>query len=89
MPESPEKIYTGRLFGFRINERSEAGPRMQWLRMKAPLEAFQNRNFQMLTDSSTSQQPRGRREAKPDETTDIFEGMEGIEEVASESDEEE
>ena len=43
----------------------------------------------MLTDSSTSQQPRGRREAKPDETTDIFEGMEGIEEEASESDEEE
>ncbi|KAI8983906.1 casein kinase II subunit beta [Pilobolus umbonatus] len=27
------KIYVARLFGFRVNEQSESGPRMQWLRM--------------------------------------------------------
>lgn len=88
VPDSPDKTYTGRLFGFRVNERSEAGPRMQWLRLKPPKEAFQNRNFQTLTDSSASQQSRGRREAKLAEPSDIFEGMEGIQEDLSESDEE-
>lgn len=27
-------IYQPRIFGFRVNERSASGPRMQWLRMK-------------------------------------------------------
>ncbi|KAL9081732.1 MAG: hypothetical protein Q9159_007089 [Coniocarpon cinnabarinum] len=27
-------IYEGRIYGFRINERARAGPRMKWLRMK-------------------------------------------------------
>ena len=28
------KIYEPRIFGFRVNERSRSGPRMQWLRMR-------------------------------------------------------
>ncbi|KAG2224797.1 hypothetical protein INT45_005321 [Circinella minor] len=32
----PSKTYVGKLFGFRINEQSVTGPRMQWLRMIPP-----------------------------------------------------
>jgi casein kinase II subunit beta len=28
------KIYEPRIFGFRVNERSRSGPKMQWLRMR-------------------------------------------------------
>lgn len=34
VPRSKANIYEPRIFGFRVNERSAAGPRMQWLRMK-------------------------------------------------------
>ncbi|KAG2187791.1 hypothetical protein INT44_005481 [Umbelopsis vinacea] len=88
VPDTAEKTYTGRLFGFRINELSESGPRMQWLRTKASPEVVQSKSYQMLTGSSAAQQTRTRRELKSSEPTDIFEGMEGIEEI-SESDEEE
>ncbi|KAG2180932.1 hypothetical protein INT43_008512 [Umbelopsis isabellina] len=84
-PETPEKTYTARLFGFRVNERSDVGPRVQHMRMKAPPEVTQGRSFQMLTNSSTVQ----RREPKTSESKDIFEGMEGIEEEISESDDDE
>ncbi|KAI9319174.1 casein kinase II, regulatory subunit, partial [Dichotomocladium elegans] len=32
----PPQIYTAKIFGFRVNERSPAGPRMQWLRLNPP-----------------------------------------------------
>ncbi|KAI9258078.1 putative casein kinase II subunit beta-2 [Phascolomyces articulosus] len=32
----PSNTYVGRIFGFRINEQSVTGPRMQWLRLKPP-----------------------------------------------------
>ncbi|KAH8555735.1 casein kinase II, regulatory subunit [Umbelopsis sp. PMI_123] len=89
VPDTPEKTYTARLFGFRINELSESGPRMQWLRMKPSSDVLQSKSYQMLAGSSTPQQSRGRRELKPTEPTDMFEGMEGIQEEISESDEEE
>jgi casein kinase II subunit beta len=84
-PETPEKTYTARLFGFRVNERSDVGPRVQWMRMKAPPEVTQGRSFQMLTNTSTIQ----RREPKTPDSKDIFEGMQGIEEEISESDDDE
>ncbi|KAI8322457.1 hypothetical protein GQ54DRAFT_246344, partial [Martensiomyces pterosporus] len=34
VPEDPTPIYTPQIYGFAINERSKAGPRMQWLRMR-------------------------------------------------------
>jgi hypothetical protein len=89
VPDTPEKTYTARIFGFRINELSESGPRMQWLRMKPSPDVLQSKSYQMLAGSSTPQQSRGRRELKPTEPTDMFEGMEGIQEEISESDEEE
>ncbi|KAJ2722102.1 casein kinase 2 regulatory subunit [Coemansia sp. Benny D115] len=33
IPEEPMPIYVPRIYGFAVNERSKAGPRMQWLRM--------------------------------------------------------
>ncbi|KAJ1817409.1 casein kinase 2 regulatory subunit [Coemansia sp. RSA 2599] len=33
VPDEPAAIYVPRIYGFAINERSKAGPRMQWLRM--------------------------------------------------------
>ncbi|KAI9001577.1 casein kinase II, regulatory subunit [Gaertneriomyces semiglobifer] len=35
----PYKIYTQRIFGFRVNERSKVGPRMRWLRVRAGIRA--------------------------------------------------
>ncbi|KAI8372971.1 casein kinase II subunit beta, partial [Radiomyces spectabilis] len=34
IPIDHTRIYEPRIFGFRINERSPSGPRMQWLRMR-------------------------------------------------------
>ncbi|KAI8639962.1 casein kinase II, regulatory subunit [Parasitella parasitica] len=34
IPKPKPHIYQPRIFGFRVNERSRAGPRMQWLRMR-------------------------------------------------------
>ncbi|KAI8095094.1 casein kinase II, regulatory subunit [Gilbertella persicaria] len=34
IPKPKPHIYQPRIFGFRVNERSHAGPRMQWLRMR-------------------------------------------------------
>ncbi|KAI8988681.1 casein kinase II regulatory subunit-domain-containing protein [Pilobolus umbonatus] len=34
LPIVPTTIYQPRIFGFRVNERSESGPRNQWLRMR-------------------------------------------------------
>ncbi|KAJ2845133.1 casein kinase 2 regulatory subunit, partial [Coemansia erecta] len=34
IPLGPELIYTPRIYGFAINEKSKPGPRMQWLRMR-------------------------------------------------------
>lgn len=61
------------------------GPRVQHMRMKAPPEVTHGRSFQMLTNTSTTQ----RREPKTPESKDLFEGMQGIEEEISESDDEE
>ncbi|KAI7859850.1 casein kinase II regulatory subunit-domain-containing protein [Circinella umbellata] len=36
VPAPRASIYQPRIFGFRVNERSRAGPRMQWLRMRPP-----------------------------------------------------
>ncbi|CAG8570587.1 574_t:CDS:2 [Paraglomus brasilianum] len=33
-PQNEMKIYEPRIFGFRVNEKSRSGPRMQWLRMR-------------------------------------------------------
>ncbi|ORZ25982.1 casein kinase II regulatory subunit-domain-containing protein [Absidia repens] len=35
-PLAQRHIYQPKIFGFRINERSRTGPRMQWLRMRPP-----------------------------------------------------
>jgi casein kinase II subunit beta len=34
VPKAKARIYQPRIFGFRVNERSRSGPRMQWLRMR-------------------------------------------------------
>ncbi|CAG8515600.1 5824_t:CDS:2 [Acaulospora morrowiae] len=34
LPNTPAKVYEPKIFGFRVNERSRSGPRMQWLRMR-------------------------------------------------------
>ncbi|KAL0097777.1 casein kinase II beta subunit CKB1 [Phycomyces blakesleeanus] len=34
VPAPKRHIYQPRIFGFRVNEKSQAGPRMQWLRMR-------------------------------------------------------
>ncbi|KAI8336099.1 casein kinase II, regulatory subunit [Chlamydoabsidia padenii] len=36
VPLARRQIYQPKIFGFRINERSPCGPRMQWLRMRPP-----------------------------------------------------
>ncbi|KAI8096606.1 casein kinase II beta subunit CKB1 [Halteromyces radiatus] len=36
VPLAKPHIYQPKIFGFRINERSRTGPRMQWLRMRPP-----------------------------------------------------
>ncbi|KAI9497553.1 casein kinase II regulatory subunit-domain-containing protein [Zychaea mexicana] len=36
VPAPRASIYQPRIFGFRVNERSRVGPRMQWLRMRPP-----------------------------------------------------
>ncbi|KAF7724116.1 casein kinase 2 regulatory subunit [Apophysomyces ossiformis] len=36
MPVPRGHVYQPRIFGFRVNERSRVGPRMQWLRMRPP-----------------------------------------------------
>ncbi|CAO3644661.1 unnamed protein product [Cunninghamella echinulata] len=36
IPQIEQKTYVAKLFGFRINERSQSGPRMSWLRMTPP-----------------------------------------------------
>ncbi|CAO3616864.1 unnamed protein product [Cunninghamella echinulata] len=36
IPLARGHIYQPKIFGFRVNERSRAGPRMQWLRMRPP-----------------------------------------------------
>ncbi|KAI8140841.1 casein kinase II, regulatory subunit [Fennellomyces sp. T-0311] len=36
VPAPRAHIYQPRIFGFRVNERSRVGPRMQWLRMRPP-----------------------------------------------------
>ncbi|KAJ2909439.1 casein kinase 2 regulatory subunit, partial [Coemansia aciculifera] len=33
VPDDPSPVYTPRVYGFAINERSKSGPRMQWLRV--------------------------------------------------------
>ncbi|KAJ2083456.1 casein kinase 2 regulatory subunit [Coemansia sp. RSA 988] len=33
IPEQPPSLYTPKIYGFAINERSRTGPRMKWLRM--------------------------------------------------------
>ncbi|KAI8394299.1 casein kinase II regulatory subunit-domain-containing protein [Radiomyces spectabilis] len=37
LPTMKNHIYQPRIFGFRVNEKSRAGPRMQWIRMRPPL----------------------------------------------------
>lgn len=32
------KVYTPRIYGFRVSERAKSGPRMQWMRMRPRLE---------------------------------------------------
>ncbi|KAI9481122.1 MAG: casein kinase II subunit beta [Benjaminiella poitrasii] len=34
VPKAKPRIYQPRIYGFRINEKSRSGPRMQWLRMR-------------------------------------------------------
>ncbi|CAG8456022.1 7776_t:CDS:2 [Ambispora leptoticha] len=34
LPRTPNIIYEPRIFGFKVNEASRSGPRMQWLRMR-------------------------------------------------------
>lgn len=34
VPKPKANIYQPRIFGFRVNESSRSGPRMQWLRMR-------------------------------------------------------
>ncbi|CAO3608214.1 unnamed protein product [Cunninghamella blakesleeana] len=36
IPLTRGHIYQPKIFGFRVNERSRSGPRMQWLRMRPP-----------------------------------------------------
>ncbi|KAG0172709.1 casein kinase 2 regulatory subunit [Apophysomyces sp. BC1015] len=36
VPAPRNHIYQPRIFGFRVNEKSRVGPRMQWLRMRPP-----------------------------------------------------
>lgn len=36
VPAPRASIYQPRIFGFRVNEKSNVGPRMQWLRMRPP-----------------------------------------------------
>lgn len=34
IPKPKPHIYQPRIFGFRVNESSRSGPKMQWLRMR-------------------------------------------------------
>ncbi|KAL1915034.1 uncharacterized protein VTP21DRAFT_7739 [Calcarisporiella thermophila] len=42
LPRSSSKIYTARIFGFRVSEKSWSGPRMRWLRELPPNEENEN-----------------------------------------------
>ncbi|KAJ2825849.1 casein kinase 2 regulatory subunit [Coemansia sp. 'formosensis'] len=39
VPEEPAPVYTPRVYGFAINERSKSGPRMQWLRVRPDVKS--------------------------------------------------
>lgn len=39
LPNTPTRIYEPKIFGFKVNERSRSGPRMQWLRMRPNVDS--------------------------------------------------
>lgn len=55
IPKPKPHIYQPRIFGFRVNERSRAGPRMQWLRMR-PQEYTDADDANMLEDEEQQQE---------------------------------
>ncbi|KAI8980846.1 casein kinase II regulatory subunit-domain-containing protein [Pilobolus umbonatus] len=54
MPKIKSQIYEPRIFGFRVNESSISGPKMQWLRMKADEHSGYD-------DDSEDEQPQQRK----------------------------
>ncbi|KAJ1664714.1 casein kinase 2 regulatory subunit [Coemansia sp. RSA 1813] len=71
MPLGPELVYTPRIYGFAINEKSRAGPRMQWLRIR-PKDDTDMEGLESSSDGSeNSSDSQSYKEARDDAPAEI------------------
>ncbi|KAJ1795716.1 casein kinase 2 regulatory subunit [Coemansia sp. RSA 2399] len=88
IPLGPELVYTPRIYGFAINEKSKPGPHMQWLRMRpkddADVEGLEpscdddnNNDSENSSDSQSYKEARDHAPAEPQDRTIVSEPPEG------------
>ncbi|KAJ2538023.1 casein kinase 2 regulatory subunit [Coemansia sp. RSA 1933] len=77
IPLGLELVYTPRIYGFAINEKSKPGPRMQWLRMRPNDDDTDAEGLDTGSDASgNSSDSQSYKEARDDAPAETTEGSE-------------
>ncbi|KAJ2508960.1 casein kinase 2 regulatory subunit [Coemansia sp. RSA 1836] len=73
VPDDPTPVYTPRVYGFAINERSKSGPRMQWLRVSPDIKPGADNDDDAEEDGNTtdSQSYMEARDINPSESRQV------------------